>query len=265
MPAPDTPAWEAIAHEFETRWQFPNCVGAIDGKHVVMQAPANSGAMYHNYKGTFAMVLMALVDASYCFTVIDVGSYGSSSDGGIFSKSCFGISLAEGTLQLPPCKSLPGADNNEKLPHVIVGDEAFPLKQNLMRPYPGNDLDDAKRIFNYRLSRARRIVENAFGILAARWRIYQRRMQLSPGNIDKVVKSTCVLHNFLQKTGVMPTSAASSTKLPIATGAIQNLSATGNHAAQKAIAIRTKFTNYFNSAPGSVAWQRDACFGQANH
>ena len=77
--------------------------------------------MYHNYKGTFSMVLMALVDASYCFTVIDVGSYGSSSDGGIFSKSCFGRSIAEGTLNIPPRKSFPGAENNEKLPHVIDG------------------------------------------------------------------------------------------------------------------------------------------------
>ena len=64
------------------------------------------------------------------------------------------------------------------MPHVIVGDEALPLKTYLLRPYPGKNLGEDQIISNYRLSRARRIVENAFGILAARLRVYQRRVQL---------------------------------------------------------------------------------------
>ncbi|KAK3753530.1 hypothetical protein RRG08_060643 [Elysia crispata] len=87
--------------------------------------------------------------------------------------------------------------DDQPCPHVIVGDEAFPLMINLMRPYPGSDLNDAKRIYNYRLSRARRISENAFGILANRWRMYHRKLSLPPENVNCAVKATIVLHNML--------------------------------------------------------------------
>ncbi|CAB4024636.1 Hypothetical predicted protein [Paramuricea clavata] len=206
---------------------------------------------------------MALVDHEYRFICIDVGSYGSNSDGGIFAKSELGKALDNNQLHIPPDKHLPGALHLGNMPHVIVGDEAFPLKRHIMRPYPGSDLDDNKRIYNYRLSRARRIVENAFGILAARWRIYQRRIQLHPKNVDKIIKATCVLHNYLQKTS---SSAANSEEIGYETraAAIQALRLSGNRASREAIEIREKFTNYFTSPAGEVLWQRNACFGQAH-
>ena len=87
MPVPKE---EAIAAEILERWNFPNCLGSIDGKHVVILAPPCSGSQFYNYKGTYSVVLLAVVDAIYCFRVVESGAYGKGSDGGIIRDSAFG-------------------------------------------------------------------------------------------------------------------------------------------------------------------------------
>ncbi|XP_031664191.1 uncharacterized protein LOC116358145 [Oncorhynchus kisutch] len=81
MPVPKEEDWRTIAAEFLERWNFPNCLGSIDGKHVVIQAPPCSGSQFYNYKDTYSVVLLAVVDAIYCFRVVDVRAYGKGSDG----------------------------------------------------------------------------------------------------------------------------------------------------------------------------------------
>ena len=115
-------------------------------------------------------------------------------------------------MDIPSTKVLAGCST--ALPHVFVGDEAFPLMTNLMRPYPGRQLSPPKQHFNYRLSRARRVVENAFGILAARFRVYRRTMEQRPDPVDKVIKATCVLHNMLRKESSPPPSGTVSMGMP---------------------------------------------------
>ena len=200
MAVPTTDEWRSIAGRFEERWNFPLCCGALDGKHVVIKAPAHSGSQFYNYKGTFSLVLLAVVDAEYCFRVIDVGGYGRTSDGGILANSAFGAALQSGILQLPADLPLPGADHRGPQPHVFVADEAFPLRKNLMRPFPGRNLARERRVFNYRLSRARMVVENAFGILSSQWRVYRRAFEVNVEVAEKCVKATCVLHNFMRRT-----------------------------------------------------------------
>ena len=151
LKVPNTEEWKNIARDFSRIWNFPNCVGAIDGKHIAMQAPKHSGSEYYNYKQIHSTILMAACDANYKFTLIDLGAYGKEGDKHVYSKSFIAKNLEDGTFGLPPCTSLPYS--NKCLPHVFVGDDAFPLKPYLLKPYPGRctgSLEKIKRIFNYR-------------------------------------------------------------------------------------------------------------------
>ena len=165
-----TQEWKRISEEFFTLWNFPHCIGAGDGKHVVIDCPKNSGSNFFNYQGTFSIVLLAFGDANYCFTAVDVGQYGKSNDSGAFATSAISKALESNSFNVPAAEHVEGFA--DKLPYVTVVDEGLPLKPYQMRPYPGKNLTENRAIFNYRLSRARRIIENIFGILAARWRIF---------------------------------------------------------------------------------------------
>ncbi|CAN7945786.1 unnamed protein product [Ixodes hexagonus] len=195
-PAPDRAQWERIAGDFARLWNFPNCVGALDGKHVAIQAPDDAGSDTFNYKGFHSIVLLAACDATYKFTLVDIGQPGRFSDGGVFRDSEMGQSVLSGGLDLPPAGQLP--QTQTKLPFVFVGDEAFPLLPNLMRPFPRRELQLLARLFNYRLSRARRIIESTFGILVARWRIFRQPFQSSPETLEAIVWACVNLHNYLR-------------------------------------------------------------------
>lgn len=149
MPTPSNRAeWSRIAEEFERKWQFPNCIGAIDGKHVVICPPSGCGSFYYNYKGTHSVVLMAIAGPNYECLYADVGTNGRVSDGGVWNKTRLLKRLEEGSIGVPEDKPLPFG--KEPVPHVLLGDDAFALRPFVMKPYPQRDLTLERRIYNYR-------------------------------------------------------------------------------------------------------------------
>ena len=128
-----------------------NCIGAMDGKHILIKPPPNSGSYYFNYKQTFSIVLLAIVDANYKFIYVDIGCNGRVSDGGVFRNCSLHQALEENRLNIPQATILLGTQCYS--PYMLVADDAFPLKEYILKPYSQVGLTTEKRIFTYRLSR----------------------------------------------------------------------------------------------------------------
>ncbi|XP_067944974.1 uncharacterized protein [Watersipora subatra] len=262
--------WRAIAEGFE-RWNFPHCLGSIDGKHIIIQKPKHSGSMFWNYKQRDSIVLLAVCDASYRFTLIDIGQPGSNSDGGIWESSEFRRGLDNDQVNLPESEPLVGYEEAGDFPYMFVADEAFPLKPYIMRPFPGRALDSVpKRIFNYRLSRARRIIENTFGVLSRRWQILFKMIQADQEKATNLVRAMCVLHNFLRTVNDTSYTPPGYLDIPNPDGSITpgfwrsqtqppsdqpNRTQLRRGGTAEAAGIRDRLVQYFSSPQGSVPWQ----------
>ena len=161
-------------------------------------------------------------------------------------------------------------------PYVFLGDDAFALKEFMMKPFPQQGLNEERRLYNYRHSRARRISENLFGILANRWRIFFSIINLEPENVEDCILTALTLHNMLIKStnsanvyrpgsfvdtisedgGILegewrsetPTESLYSLEVP----------KRGHNASINAKSVRETFMNYFVN-DGAVEWQWRYC------
>lgn len=195
--------------------------------------------------------MLAIADADYCFTAIDVGSYGANTDSNILKNSALGVKLRAGNLNIPQAQTLPYEETGKPMPFVIVGDEAFAQSEHIMRPYSKRNLSMKQRVCNYRISRARRLVECTFGILANKWRIFHRPLDVQTKLADDIVKSCCVLHNFVRRRdGIRVEDECYECPL-------EGLSGHGLRADYSGIEVRDYFSNYFISPQGSLPWQYD--------
>lgn len=248
MPQPSTQMWLEIANKFETYANFPNCIGAVDGKHIRVIKPTDTGSLYYNYKHFFSIVLIGICDANYSFVSIDVGAYGKSSDSSIFKESMFYKKMMSNSLNIPNPKPI-STLNSEPMPYIIVGDEAFGLSENLMRPYGGKNLTMTKKIFNYRLSRARRYIECTFGILSNKWRIFHRPLNVKLDLAQNIIKACCILLNYVR---IRDGYRYDDTLTVQGLENIENTNVT--RGSKNALTVRDKYANYFVT-DGQVEWQ----------
>ena len=264
---PTTPEeWMTIADQFALRWNFYHCLGALDGKHIAIKCPKGGGSMYFNYKKFHSIVLMALVDADYRFIWLDIGANGCASDAQIFQTSELRECIENGTIGFPQADSLPNDD--QLTSYFIIGDDAFPLREWMLKPFSRRNMTIDERIFNYRLSRARRVSENAFGIMANRMRCLLGTLEQNPQTVESIVSACCCLHNLMrirypalqnvaldqedENHHLVPGAWRDDTDL-----ADLERIRRGNQATVSGKRQRLYLKHYYASEAGSVPWQMD--------
>ena len=142
------------------------------------------------------MILLAIAGPEYECLYASIGSRDQFNDSGVWDKNSLKQAIQNGSVKLPKDDALP---NGVIATYVFVGDDAFALKKSMMKPYPQQNLRADKRVYNYRHSRARRISENLFGILANRWRFFFTTINLEPKHFENIGLCTLALHNMFIK------------------------------------------------------------------
>jgi len=212
---------------------------------------------------------MALVGPDYKFLYVDVGARGAASDGQIYNHSELKECLQDNEIGFPDPEVLEH-DNQDPVPYYIIGDDAFCLDTFMMKPFSRRGLDLDERIFNYRLSRARRVSENAFGILANRFQVLLTPMQHTPSTVALIVKTCCLLHNLMrtrypgvqnplldredQDHNVIPGEWRRDRRILADLKKIRAPNAASRQAKKQRVLLK----HYLNSPVGSVPWQNRA-------
>ncbi|KAJ0169827.1 hypothetical protein K1T71_014433 [Dendrolimus kikuchii] len=223
IPTKPSDMWQEIANGFLQKTNFPNCIGAIDSKHIRIINPDGGGSMFYNCKKFYSIVLLAIT---------------------------LYRSLENNTLIIPGPKPLPGT--NPPVEHVVVGGGAFGISKKIMKPYTRTNMTYKKKIFNYRLSRSRRYIELTFGIMSNKFRVFHTPINVGFNVTKNIVKACCVLHNFIKcRDGYRVENTLTiegMVEIPtIPTNRFNN-------------ALREHFAEYFLSPIGSVSWQESCIF-----
>ena len=207
--------------------------------------------------------MLAVVDANYRFIWYQLGANGRQNDAGIYASSSIANALNSynNTLQIPSPSTVRN-EGTEEIPYMLVGDEAFPLQTTLMKPYPHRGLTDREVIFNYGLTRARRVSENAFGILVHRFRVLSHSMHLDESVATTITESCLALHNFLKTELDEQYNRRPSRDVPVWRGQAdeRQLYFTGNNSSIKARKIRDELRDFFwNEGQVPFQWEQLSC------
>uniref|UniRef100_A0A672R782 DDE Tnp4 domain-containing protein n=1 Tax=Sinocyclocheilus grahami TaxID=75366 RepID=A0A672R782_SINGR len=179
---PNAEKLKELSLYFEQRWGLPQCVGAINGSHIPILAPQEFHREYFNRKGWYSIVLQAVVDGK-----------------GLFWNVFALWELAErGKLLSQQFRNVSG----QEVGHYIIGDAAYTLTSWLMKPFSDNGvLTQQQEVGNHKTSKARVVVEHAFGRLKGRWRCLLKHNDCNLEWVKSMVLTGCVLHNLCESHG----------------------------------------------------------------
>ncbi|KAK6493735.1 protein ANTAGONIST OF LIKE HETEROCHROMATIN PROTEIN 1-like, partial [Huso huso] len=198
MAVPSAEQFAEMSDYFDRRWGVPQCVGAIDGSHIPIIAPQHYHCDYFNRKGWHSIILQAVVDGKGHFWDLNVGFPGSVHDARVLKNSTLWTLASSNRLFPNIIRNISGCD----VGYYILGDPAYPLQRWLMKPFSDTGrLSEQQRQYNYRVSRARSVVENAFGRLKGRWRCLLKRNDCDVNLVKRMVLTCCMLHNICEKHG----------------------------------------------------------------
>lgn len=187
LPMPSIETWCSVAEGYYERWNFPNCIGCIDGKNIKIKCPI----VDKNSTKTFSILLQAIIDADSKLIAVDIGT--PEVVGGNFKSSSLYDLLEKSELNVPMDVELPGT--NTVAPFVLLGNRSFPILNYLLRPYSDHKLDSKKRTFNDRLTRSRNA--GTLNNILSKWFALHGSIKANLDNAMIMIKAVCVLHNFL--------------------------------------------------------------------
>lgn len=246
IPEPIAETWRQSESIFRNQLNAPNCIGIIDGKHVVIKSssgPRKTSELLPPINNK-SIVLFTIVDPFNKFTMIDIGSYGKYKEDGIFEKSELYLKFDVFDELVLPKIPLPGTD--EPAPCVFLGNDGFVLRPYILRPFPKvKALQNEKRfMFNNHLKHLRFIVDNAFGMLSQKWNIIQRPIESDVDTAINIVKSVCCLHNYiLEKEEISSNDLVRPINNP---RAFVQIKPTSLRSTNIAMLVRDKFVSYYS-------------------
>ena len=200
---------------------------------------------------------MAVSNADSNFIYVDVGTNGRVSDGGVWDNCSLWQHIENGSAGIPDEEVLP--NSSTRLPYVIVADDAFLLKRHIMKPFPHQNQNLEQHVFSYRLSRAQRTVENAFGILANRFQMLKKPLDLEPQKVEQIVIACTALHNYLSKAPIIPNLCSDANivnreQIPGTYNLMLPLECQEHSSTINGTTVRNLYMKYFNDE-GAVIWQ----------